>query len=61
MTSEQRHDLEVEWQVTSTRLKQMITEEYHKKFGSPNSNEHWEAYLVEALNLKRVWKAGGLM
>jgi hypothetical protein len=61
MTNEQRQDLMIEWQVTSTRLKHMITEEYHQRFGNQESNEHWETYLIEALNLKRVWRASGLM
>lgn len=61
MTNEQRHDLEVEWQVTSTRLKELITTEYRNLYGDKFNQEHWERYLVKALNLKQVWQTGGLL
>jgi hypothetical protein len=61
MTPEQRYDLAIEWRLTSNRMQQIIKDEYNKKHGNQSSEEHWEEYLVEALNIKPFWKAAGLI
>lgn len=61
MTPEQRYDLAIEWRLTSNRIQQLIEEEYTEKFGPKKSEEHWEEYLVEALNIKPFWKSAGLI
>lgn len=61
MTPEQRYDLAIEWRLTSTRMQQLIKEEYAKTHGSNTSEEQWEKYLVEALNIKPFWKSAGLI
>lgn len=61
MTPEQRYDLAIEWRLTSNRMQQIIREEYAKKHGSNNSEEHWENFLVKALNIEPFWKAAGLL
>ncbi|MFV0437882.1 MAG: hypothetical protein ACK5PS_10915 [Desulfopila sp.] len=60
MTPEQRNDLAIEWRLTSNRLKEIITKEYHDRYGEITSREHWEQYLVEALNLETIWKSTNL-
>ncbi len=61
MTPEQRYDLAIEWRLTSNRMQKQIKEEYSKKFNGTYSEEHWEEYLVEALNIRPFWKAAGLL
>lgn len=61
MTPEQRYDLAIEWRLTSNRMQKLIKDEYTEKFNGINSEEHWEEYLVEALNIKPFWKAAGLL
>lgn len=61
MTPEQRYDLAIEWRLTNYQLRQTITEEYQRKYGGEQSREHWEEYLIEALNLKSFWKPAGLI
>ena len=61
MTPEQRYDLAIEWRLTSNRMKDLIKEEYVKLYGSNTSDEHWEDYLVKALNIEQFWKAAGLL
>ena len=60
MTEKQRKDLFVEWEVTSTKIKNQLKEEYIDKFGMDPSGEHWENFLVEALNLRQSWKSRSL-
>lgn len=60
MTDKQRKDLYIEWDVTSSKVKQQIMSQYEKEYGSKVSNEHWEEYLVKALNLKQSWESNGL-
>lgn len=55
MTTEEREDLYVEWEITPTKNKAFIKEQYEQQFKGKMPQEHWEEYLVEALNLKRVW------
>ena len=61
MTPEQRYDLAIEWRLTSNRMKEIIKDEYNKKYGTNTSNEHWENYLIKALNLESFWKSVGLI
>lgn len=61
MTPEQRYDLAIEWRLTSNRMKEIIKEEYNKKYGSNTSDEQWESYLIKALNIESFWKSVGLM
>lgn len=61
MTPEQRYDLAIEWRLTSNRMQQLIKEEYTRKHGNNRPEEHWEEYLIEALNIKPFWKAAGLL
>lgn len=61
MTPEQRYDLAIEWRLTSNRMKEIIREEYTKQYGDNDSEEHWESYLVKALNIESFWKSAGLM
>jgi hypothetical protein len=60
MTDKQRKDLYIEWDVTSSQIKEQITDQYQKQFGEVISKEHWEEYLVTALNLKQSWESNGL-
>lgn len=60
MTDRQREDLWIEWQVTSSRVKEQITGQYRDAYGEKLSEEHWEEFLVEALNLRQSWEASGL-
>lgn len=60
MTDKQRKDLYIEWEVTSSKIKNQITEQYLEEFGEKVSAEHWEEYLVQALNLKQSWESNGL-
>jgi len=61
MTPEQRYDLAIEWRLTSNRMKEIIREEYNRKYGSNGSDEQWESYLIKALNIETFWKSVGLM
>lgn len=61
MTPEQRYDLAIEWRLTNYKLRQMIKEEYLRQFGEHCSQEHWEEYLIEALNIRPFWKTAGLL
>lgn len=61
MTPEQRYDLAIEWRLTSNRLKEIIKNEYVEKYGENTSDEHWENYLVKALNIESFWKSAGLI
>lgn len=61
MTPEQRYDLAIEWRLTSNRMQQLIREKYEEEYGSKKSEEHWEEFLVEELNIKPFWKAAGLL
>ncbi|SHO50400.1 hypothetical protein [Desulfopila aestuarii] len=61
MTPEQRYDLAIEWRLTSNRMKEIIKEEYNKKYGTNTSDEQWESYLIKALNIESFWKSVGLM
>ncbi len=61
MTPEQRYDLAIEWRLTSNKMQQLIKEEYAKKYGTNNPEEHWEEFLVDALNIKQFWKSAGLL
>lgn len=61
MTPEQRYDLAIEWRLTSNRMKEIIKDEYNKKYGTDTSNEQWEKYLVKALNIESFWKSVGLI
>lgn len=61
MTPEQRYDLAIEWRLTSNRMQKLIKDEYTEKYTGIHSEEHWEEYLVEALNIKPFWKAAGLL
>jgi hypothetical protein len=61
MTPEQRYDLAIEWRLTSNRMQQYIKEEYNRKYGPNNPEEHWEQFLVEALNIKPFWESAGLI
>ena len=61
MTPEQRYDLAIEWRLTSNRMQQYIKDEYIRRYGAKQSEEHWEQYLVEALNIKPFWKSAGLL
>lgn len=61
MTAEQREDLLVEWDITSTRIKNQIITEYHQQFGNTQPIEHWELFLIDALNLQQSWRARGLL
>ena len=61
MTREQREDLYIEWEITSTETKQNLRREYREKYGDDQPVEHWEEYLVEALNVKPMWKNQGLI
>jgi len=61
MTPEQRDDLAIEWRLTSKRIREIIKEEYIRKYGNDNSEEHWEEYLVKALNIEKLWKSAGLI
>ncbi|WP_419174367.1 hypothetical protein [Desulfosediminicola sp.] len=61
MTPEQRYDLAIEWRRTSHKVRHMIRLEYRRRFGNDNSEEHWEEYLTEALNIKPFWKTAGLI
>ncbi|WP_163339585.1 hypothetical protein [Desulfopila sp. IMCC35008] len=60
MTDKQRKDLYIEWDVTSSKVKKQITDQYQQEFGEKMSTEHWEEYLVKALNLKQSWESNGL-
>lgn len=55
MTSAQREDLYLEWELTSTKLKKEIREDFQKEFGREQSVEQWEEFLIDALNLRRQW------
>jgi len=61
MTPEQRYDLAIEWRLTSNRMKEIIKDEYNKKYGTDTSNEQWERYLIKALNIESFWKSVGLI
>jgi len=61
MTEKQREDLHTEWKITSTKVKHMILTEYHKRYGHSQNAEHWDNYLIEALNLRQSWEARGLL
>lgn len=61
MTPEQRYDLAIEWRLTSNRMKEIIKEEYSKKYGDNTSEEQWEKFLIEALNIETFWKSVGLL
>lgn len=61
MTPEQRYDIAIEWRLTSNRMQQLIKDEYSKKYGENTTEDHWEEFLVEALNIKPFWKAAGLL
>ncbi len=61
MTPEQRYDLAIEWRLTSNRMQQIIKDEYTRKHGNQISEEHWEEYLVEALNIRPFWESAGLI
>jgi len=61
MTPEQRYDLAIEWRLTSNRMKEIIKEEYDRKYGPNSSDEQWESYLIKALNIETFWKSVGLM
>ena len=61
MTPEQRYDLAIEWRLTSNRMKEIIREEYIKEYGTSTSEEHWENYLIKALNIEHFWKSVGLL
>lgn len=61
MTPEQRYDLAIEWRLTSNKMKDIIKEEYRKKYGTNNTEEHWEKYLVKALNIETFWRSVGLL
>ena len=61
MTPEQRYDLAIEWRLTSNRMKEIIREEYLREHGNNTSEEHWENYLIKALNIEAFWKSAGLL
>jgi hypothetical protein len=61
MTDKQRKDLYIEWDVTSSKIKEQITIQYQKKYGREMSGPHWEEFLVKALNLKQSWESNGLV
>lgn len=61
MTPEQRYDLAIEWRLTSNKMKEIIKDDYQKKFGPNTTKEHWENYLVKALNIESFWKSIGLL
>lgn len=60
MTEKQRNDLYVEWEVTSTKIKNQLKEKYIGQYGAEPSGEHWENFLVDALNLRQSWESSGL-
>lgn len=60
MTEKQRNDLYIEWEVTSSKIKNQLREAYREQFGDEQSNEHWEEYLADALNLRQSWDSSGL-
>jgi len=61
MTPEQRYDLAIEWRLTSNRMKEIIKDEYNRKYGPDTSNEQWERFLIKALNIESFWKSVGLI
>ena len=61
MTEEQREDLLIEWNITSTKIKDEIKQEYRNRHGSNRGIDHWEHYLVKALNLEQSWRKRGLL
>lgn len=60
MTDKQKEDLYIEWDVTSSRLKEQIRQQYKEQYGDGQSLEHWEEYLVDVLNLRQSWESNGL-
>lgn len=60
MTETQREDLLLEWELTPSKIKQHIQDEYVQKYGDIFSRDCWEDHLVEALNLRRIWEQNGL-
>jgi hypothetical protein len=58
MTADERSDLYLEWRITPTKNKALIREQYKKQFKEGMSREHWEEYLVGALNLRAIWSKG---
>ena len=61
MTPEQKKDLYIEWEITSSQIKAKIKAEYEEKYGTDTSLEHWENYLIEALNVRPMWLSEGLL
>lgn len=54
MTKAQREDLLIEWELTSSRDKIAIREDYARQYGGFISEGHWESYLIEVLNLRHT-------
>lgn len=61
MTSEQRNDLCIEWDYTSTTVKERILHEYQEKHASSRQWQDWEEYLAEKLNIRQFWQTVGMM
>lgn len=60
MTREQREDLLIEWELTSSKVKMTIEKEYVRRYGDVLSDKDWQEYLIEALNLRQSWQGRGL-
>lgn len=60
MTAEQRNDLCIEWEQTSTSTREMILSDYECEQERMSSFEDWEEYVADRLGLKHFWKSIGL-
>ncbi len=56
MADAQRRDLYIEWEISSTATRHRIMAEYEEQYGMEQPQEHWEEYLLEALNLAPSWR-----
>lgn len=61
MTSEQRNDLCIEWECTSTIIRQSLLEEYQDNHAAESHWEDWEDFLVRRLRMKQFWQTVGLL
>ncbi|WP_163340231.1 hypothetical protein [Desulfopila sp. IMCC35008] len=61
MTEAQREDLLLEWEVTPSKIKQIVLDEYKREYGDIFSRDNWEQHLVDILNMKQMWESNGLM
>ena len=60
MTPEQRNDLCIEWECTSSATRQQLLEEYRRNHDDEQWDD-WEEFIVRRLRLKQFWLTVGLI